>query len=65
MSGGKLRRSRVVIQETRKGIVLSKDERDTATRMRANRFSWDAVSRALGRSIPDLRSTLDPTWKAG
>lgn len=62
MSGGKHRSACKVLRRQRKGS-LSADERSLAERLRATRMSWEGVSRATGRSIPDLRAALDPTFR--
>ncbi len=46
-----------------KTAALQPDERDLALRLRAQRMNWDGVARATGRSVPDLRAELDPSWK--
>lgn len=32
-------------------------------RWRAQRMSWSAIARSLGRSEPDTRAMYDPDWK--
>lgn len=32
-------------------------------RWRAQRMSWPAIARALGRSEPDTHAAFDPDWK--
>ncbi len=53
-----------VLHKSRKG-ALTTEELRLAERLRASRMSWDGVSRAVGRSIPDLRTALDPTYEHG
>lgn len=51
-----------VLFEQRKG-GLTDQEVMLARRLRGARMAWDGVARALGRSIPDLRAALDPTYQ--
>lgn len=64
MYGGKHNNIGREIHFVRKG-VLTDQERELALKLRAQRMGWPAVSRATGRSIPDLRYALDPTWRTG
>lgn len=59
MSGGKHRSRNQVIQQVRKGVLLSADERSAALRMRRQRFNTLAIARAIGRSVPDVQAFLD------
>lgn len=61
MSGGKHRSACKVLFHQRKG-GLTADELAKARELRAIRMPWVGVSRAVGRSIPDLRAALDPTF---
>jgi len=59
MSGGKHRSRRTITPETRKGVLLSADERATAQRLRRMRFNPAEIARAIGRSIPDVEDYLN------
>ena len=58
MSGGKHRRHRTIRMDTRKGVLLSADERAAVLRMRRNRTSAQDIARAIGRSVPDVQAFL-------
>ena len=58
MSGGRHRYRVAVVQETRKGVLLSADERLTVIRMRRMRFNAIAIAKAVGRSVPDIEEFL-------
>lgn len=50
----------------RRGVELTPDERALALRLRGScRMPWDAVSRAVGRTVAELRVELDPTYQKG
>lgn len=50
----------------RKAVGLTEDERALALRLRrTGRTPWSAVARAVGRSVAELRSELDPTYRPG
>jgi hypothetical protein len=59
MSGGRHRGRRTIVQEARKGALLSADERATAARLRRMRFSPAEIARAIGRTIPDVEDFLN------
>lgn len=61
MGAGSHRSACKVLHKSRKG-ALTGDELRLAQQLRSTRMSWDGVSRATGRSIPDLRAALDPTF---
>lgn len=63
MGAGRHRSACKVLFEQRKG-ALTREELVKARQLRAIRMSWDGVARAVGRSIPDLRAALDPTYLA-
>lgn len=63
MSGGKHRSACKVLFMQRKG-ALTGQELALASQLRSIRMSWDGVAKATGRSIPDLRAALDPTYLA-
>lgn len=50
-----------------RGALLTPDERQLAIRLRGGGrpMPWDAVSRAVGRTVTELRSELDPTFQKG
>lgn len=58
MRGGKKHR-RTILTETRKGALLTADERATAVRLRRSRFSAAEIARAIGRSVPDVEDFLN------
>lgn len=58
MAGGKHRSRKTIIRDTRKGSLLSADERAAAKRMKRNRMSVQAIARAIGRSVPDVQAFL-------
>lgn len=50
----------------RRGVELTPDERTLALRLRSScRMPWDAVARAVGRTVAELRAELDPTFSKG
>lgn len=59
MSGGKHRSTGRMIIQARKGVLLSADERATAVRLKALRFSPVEIARAIGRSAPDVEAFLN------
>lgn len=58
MAGGKRRRGANIIQTSRKGGVLTEDERSLASRMRGQGLGWAAIARAVGRPIPTLQAAF-------
>lgn len=58
MSGGK-RHRRTIKVETRKGVLLSVDERRKALALRRMRFSVAEIARAIGRAAPDVADFLN------
>ena len=49
-----------------RALALTPDEIELATRLRRScRRPWDAVARAVGRTVTELRSELDPTFAKG
>ena len=66
MAGGKHRPMRTPRVETRKGILLSADERAAALRMRAYRMSAQDIAKALVRSVIEVQAFLaSPEAKHG
>lgn len=59
MSRGRHRNNLKVDVESRKGALLSADERAEAARLRRCRFSPAEIARALGRRIPDVEAFLN------
>lgn len=58
MLGGK-RHRRTVVVDARKGWLLSADERRTAQRLKALRFSVQEIARAIGRSVAEVREFIN------
>lgn len=58
MGAGAYRFNKIHPAETRKGSLLSADERREALRLRRLRMSVQGIARALGRSVPDVATFL-------
>lgn len=53
-------------RQRHRDAALSADERDLAVRLRARcRMPWPAVSKAVGRTVHELRCELDPDYAKG
>lgn len=66
MWGGKHRSRQQVVQDVRKGSLLSADERATVRRLAALRMNAVAIGRAIGRSAPDVQGYMDsPEFRHG